>query len=296
MTSTPTLRRCRNMAAGYRHRRGSGHEETTSRPEQKAHVPGTHTSTRNRRRRTQPRTHPTRHLTAHRRARAHHRRRTPARRRRAGEGTVALGRAVERRDPNRSRRDGGARARVQRRLQAGARGAGRERGERGKQDGVGSARTRGRAPEADRHGRRTADVRLLPKESRPVQCRHLRPITVLPASAKGYSKALLHAVSPYDVRVDECMLGFRRGCQCAALISVARLSIERYLEWQTPMSLAQVDFGKASECAAAAYRTCWRRRISERCGPRPCVSSTGRGRWRQYNRSSACVRGAACPP
>lgn len=60
-------------------------------------------------------------------------------------------------------------------------------------------------------------------------------VTVLIVSVKAFTKALLRACEPYDQNPDEAMLGFRRGSQCAELISATRLLVERSLEWQIPL-------------------------------------------------------------
>lgn len=68
-------------------------------------------------------------------------------------------------------------------------------------------------------------VRLLAKERRLVQSKLLWPISVLPVSAKAYSNLLLEAVEPYDIALDEGMVGFRKNFQCAELISISSLAI-----------------------------------------------------------------------
>lgn len=106
-------------------------------------------------------------------------------------------------------------------------------------------------------------IRLLPKCDAPKQFRFLRPIAILLASAKLWSKACFQKLSAFDTDRNETHLGFCPGCSCVELVTTTRLVLERRCEWGMTTCMAQLDF--AGPTTAFVIPRC-----SEQCGRGRC--------------------------
>lgn len=69
-------------------------------------------------------------------------------------------------------------------------------------------------------------VRLPGKKSAPTPFSMLRPIAILPTTAKLWSRCVLGVLGRYDAPDDPTHLGFKKGHSCAELVSVMRLVLE----------------------------------------------------------------------
>lgn len=74
-------------------------------------------------------------------------------------------------------------------------------------------------------------IRLLSKCDAPTQLRFLRPIAILLASAKLWSRACFQKLSAFGTDRNEAHLGFCPGCSCVELVTTTRLVLERRSEW-----------------------------------------------------------------
>lgn len=66
-------------------------------------------------------------------------------------------------------------------------------------------------------------VSLLPKENAPTKFKLLRPIAILLASARLWSRTLFTVLEASDVECSASHLGFRKGHSCVELVSAIRL-------------------------------------------------------------------------
>lgn len=93
-------------------------------------------------------------------------------------------------------------------------------------------------PELDSHGNIAGptwdrfDISLLPKANAPTACKALRPIAILLASAKLWSRCFFSILGEYDVQCSPSHLGLRRGHSCAELVTTVRLLLEKRSEWK----------------------------------------------------------------
>lgn len=82
-------------------------------------------------------------------------------------------------------------------------------------------------------------VRLLGKTSAPTLFSLLRPLAVLPGSAKLWSRCMLGELEKYDTPDDPSHLGFKKGRSCAQLVSIMRLLLEKRMGWVMSTYVAQ---------------------------------------------------------
>lgn len=72
----------------------------------------------------------------------------------------------------------------------------------------------------------------------------LRPIAILPNTAKLWSPYMFEILAEYD-QPDPSRTGFKNGHFCAELLSVMRLVIEPRITWGMDTHVAQVDIARA---------------------------------------------------
>lgn len=107
------------------------------------------------------------------------------------------------------------------------------------------------------------DVSLLAKASPPKAFNLLRPIAVLLASAKLWSRCMFHALLACGVDCSPSHMGFRRAHSCAELAATLRLILDRRQEWGLPTRIAQIDVALAYDSVrhAAIHRSMQKRGV-----------------------------------
>lgn len=94
-------------------------------------------------------------------------------------------------------------------------------------------------------------VSLLPELANPHLVQALRPITIVPAHLKVQSKVVFGQLQGHggahtaDGIPDPAIMGFRRGSQCAEVVSLLRGVVEKSTVWSQPVCVAQLDFARA---------------------------------------------------
>lgn len=89
------------------------------------------------------------------------------------------------------------------------------------------------------------DVSLLPKANAPTAFKMLRPIAILLASAKLWSRCFFTILGEYDTGCSASHLGLRLGHSCSELVTTVRLLLERRGEWRLRTCLVQIEFARA---------------------------------------------------
>lgn len=95
------------------------------------------------------------------------------------------------------------------------------------------------------------NVKLVAEEAMSEEFELLRPISILASSSKWFSRICLDIAQEVDVgttgtgSADNCVLGFRKGYQCAELVNATRESVKRCTGWDLPLCICQLDFAQA---------------------------------------------------
>lgn len=88
-------------------------------------------------------------------------------------------------------------------------------------------------------------ITLLAKRSAPTAFKLLRPIAVLLASAKLWSRCMLHALEAYDIERSPSHMGFQKAHSCAELVATIRPILDHRQEWGLSTRVAQIDLARA---------------------------------------------------
>lgn len=84
-------------------------------------------------------------------------------------------------------------------------------------------------------------VRLLAKVPTHEVFKHLRPIALLNASAKIWSRLMFGRLQPLDENNDPGSMGFKKGCNVAKLVLDFHILRDRTLEWGGSFWTSQLD-------------------------------------------------------
>lgn len=87
-------------------------------------------------------------------------------------------------------------------------------------------------------------VRLLSKVNARTLFKLLRPIAILVASAKLWSRCFFVALEAYDTVLNQAHMGFKKTYGCAELVLLIRLPLSKRAEWGLQALLAQEDFAR----------------------------------------------------
>lgn len=109
------------------------------------------------------------------------------------------------------------------------------------------------------------DISLLPKASAPMDFKQLRPVAVLQACAKLWSRCMLPALQKYDVGCSPAHMGFRKAYSCPEFVATMRLVLARRMDWRDDTRISQIDFARAYDSVRhqAIYKSMGRRNVPE---------------------------------
>ena len=89
-------------------------------------------------------------------------------------------------------------------------------------------------------------LRVLFKKGDPTMPKNYRPIAVLPVMSKLFSTVLYNRIADIiDAKLSKEQFGFRPGRGCADAVHVARMIVEKSLEWGEELWIATLDVEKA---------------------------------------------------